>query len=279
MNTARAILKNNELLQHLDSNGLDRVANMTVRRSYCGNATIYSHGDPGDAIYGVIAGQVQVSSRTSGLDEVFLGSYGSGRVFGVVSAIDGLPRCVTARAAPKAEVFVICRENFLRLLTSNPLLALSLLNVFCQHERIATRMITDEYALKSVPARLAHRVLELAGPYGDGADSADHTVEITQADLAKYVFVSRQVVNQYLGEWQSQGWVSTSRCRVIVTDRKALKAVASESRSSGHRPVLRHQLDKATPFSDHAPGTRTGHPAWTSATNTICSRHDVRTAS
>lgn len=227
MNTARAIFKNNELLQHLDNSSLDRVAQMAARRSYCGNATIYAHGDPADAVYGVIAGQVQLSSRTQGLDEVLLGNYGSGRVFGVVSVIDGLPRCVTARAAPKAEVFTICRDKFLRLLASDSLLALSLLNVFCQHERIATRMITDEYALRSVPARLAHRVLELAGRYGNDECADDHPVEITQADLARYVFVSRQVVNQYLGEWQSRGWVSTSRCRVIVTDRKALAAVAT----------------------------------------------------
>ncbi len=227
MNTARAIFKSNELLQHLDSSGLDRIAKMASRRSYCGSATIYSHGDPADAVYGVIAGQVQISSRSSALDEVLLGSCGSGRVFGMISVIDGLPRCVTARAAPKAEVFVICRDNFLQLLAHDSLLALSLLNVFCQHERIATRMITDEYALRSVPARLAHRVLELAGRYGNGQDSADQAVEITQAELARYVFVSRQVVNQYLGEWQSRGWVSTSRCRVTVTDRKALAAVAT----------------------------------------------------
>lgn len=226
MKAARAIFQNNELLRHLDGPALDRVAHIATRRSYSGNATIYDNGDSGDAIYGVITGQVQISSRTASHDEIFLGSYGSGRIFGVVSVIDGLPRCVTARAAPTAEVFAICRERFLGLLASDHLLALSLLNVFCQHERIATRLISDEYALRSVPARLAHRVLELAAPYDHGQDSADHAVEITQADLAKYVFVSRQIVNRYLTEWQSRGWVSTSRCRVIVTDRKALIGVA-----------------------------------------------------
>jgi CRP-like cAMP-binding protein len=227
MNTARAIFKNNELLQHLDSSGLDRMAQIATRRSYCGSATIYSQGDPADAVYGVIAGQVQISSRTTNLDEVLLTSYGSGRVFGVVSVIDNLPRCVTARAAPKAEVFVIHQEHFLRLLAADPLLALSLLNLFCRHERFATRLITDEYALRSVPARLAHRVLELAAPYDSSPASADQAVEITQADLARYVFVSRQVVNHYLGEWQGRGWISTSRRRVTVTNRQALAAIAA----------------------------------------------------
>jgi CRP/FNR family transcriptional regulator len=233
MNTARAIFRNNELLRHLDSSGLDRVAQVATRRSYCGAATIYTHGDPADAVYGVIAGHVQLSARTSSLDEVFLGSYGSGRVFGVVSVIDGLQRCVTARAAPSAEVFVIARDHFLRLLASDSLLALSLLQVFCQHERITIRLITGEYALRSVPARLAHRVLELAGNCDEAGSSAAHAVEITQADLARYIFVSRQVVNHYLGEWQDRGWVSTSRRRVIVTDRKALATVASNGSGRG----------------------------------------------
>ena len=226
MNTARAIFQNNELLQHLDSSGLDRLARIATRRSYCGNATIYNHGDPADAVYGVIAGQVQLSARSTSLDAVLLASYGSGRVFGVVSVIDNLPRCVTARAAPRAEVFVIHREHFLQLLAGDPLLALSLLKLFCRHERFAIRLITDEYALRSVPARLAHRVLELAAPYDSGPASAGQAVEITQADLARYVFVSRQVVNHYLGEWQNRGWVSTARRRVTVTDRQALAAIA-----------------------------------------------------
>ena len=226
MNMAREIFQNNELLRHLDNPALDRIARMATRRSYSGNTEIYAVGDPGEAIYGVITGQVQVSSRTSNHDQVLLGSYGPGRVFGMVSVIDELPRCVTARATPKAEVFVICRENFLRLLASDPLLSLSLLNVFCQHERIATRLITDEYALRSAPARLAHRLLAMAAANAHGRGSADHAVEVTQADLARYVFVSRQVVNHYLGEWQSRGWVSTSRRRVIVTDHAALVGVA-----------------------------------------------------
>lgn len=226
MNAARTIFQNNELLRHLDNTTLDRIAHVVTRRSYGGNATIYAHGDPGDSICGVIAGRVQISSRTSNHDEVLLGVYGPGRVFGIVSVIDGLPRCVTARAAPQAEIFAISRDTFLRLLANDPLLSLSLLNVYSRHERIATRLITDEYALKSVPARLAHRILELAGANVHAGSSADQSVDITQADLAKYVFVSRQVVNYYLGEWQMRGWVATSRRRVIVTDPTSLASVA-----------------------------------------------------
>jgi CRP-like cAMP-binding protein len=222
--TARAVFQNNELLRHLDGPGIDRVVQMAIRRSFDHGATIFAEGDPADAIYGVISGQVQISARTPAGEEILLDACGSGRIFGLTSGVDGQPRCGTARAAPAAEVFVVRREQFLRLAASEPQLSLGLLTVFCQRHRFVTRLIATEYARKDIPARLAHRVLELAGPDAGGGPSC---LEITQAELAKFVFVSRQVVNQHLSDWHSRGWVSTSPRRLRVNDRQALVAVAS----------------------------------------------------
>jgi len=222
-NAARVIFQNNELLRYLDSAGIDRVAKLATRRNYDQGATIFAEGDPADAIYGVICGQVQISARTTSNDEIFLDVHGSGKIFGLISGIDGLSRCATARAAPTAELFVISRDRFLQLVTAEPLLSLGLLAVFCQRQRIANRLIVGEYAQKDIPARLAHRVLELTGVEPSGTSCLD----ITQAELAKFVFVSRQVVNQYLSEWHSRGWVSTSPRQLRVTDREALAAVAA----------------------------------------------------
>lgn len=227
-NSARVIFQSNELLRHLDSAGLDRVSRLATRRSYDQGATIFAEGDAADAIYGVICGQVQISARTSSNEEIFLDALGSGKIFGLISAIDGLARCATARAAPAAEVFVICRDRFLQLVAADPLLSLGLLAVFCQRRRTATRLIIGEYAQRDIPARLAHRVLELTGVDESGTSCLD----ITQAELAKFVFVSRQVVNQYLSEWHSRGWVSTSPRHLRVTDRQALVAVAASGYSA-----------------------------------------------
>lgn len=220
---ARAVFQNNELLRHLDNAGIDRVSQLAARRSYDHGATIFAEGDPADAIYGVISGQVQISARTSTSEEILLDAYGSGRIFGLIAGIDGLLRCATARAAPAVEVFAICRDQFLRLVATEPLLSLGLLTVFCQRQRDVTRLIVGEYAQRDIPARLAHRVLELTG-VSSGSKSC---LDITQAELAKFVFVSRQVVNHYLSDWHSRGWVSTSPRRLRVTDREALLAVAT----------------------------------------------------
>lgn len=222
-NLARPIFQSNELLQHLDAAGIDRVARVASRRSYDHGATIFAEGDPADAVYGVISGQVHVGARTSNCDEVFLDAYGPGSIFGLISGIDGQPRCATARAAPAAELFAIGRDHFLQLLQSDPLLPLGLLMVFCKRQRNSARLVVGEYAQRDIPARLAHRVLELTG-----ADPANEScLKITQAQLAKFVFVSRQVVNHHLSEWQSRGWIATSPRHLRVTNRQALVAVAA----------------------------------------------------
>lgn len=224
-NAARSVFQYNELLRHLDGGGLDRVAALATRRSFDHGATIFAEGDPADAIYGVISGQVQISARTSSNEEIFLDACGSGRIFGLIAGIDGQLRCATARAAPTAEVFAICRDQFMRLLAAEPLLSVGLLSVLCQRQRAVTGLIVREYAERNISARLAHRVLELTGLDPSGKSC----LEITQAELAKFVFVSRQVVNQHLSEWHSRGWVTKSPRHLQVTDRQALLAVATSA--------------------------------------------------
>jgi len=228
-NAARTVFQNNELLRHLDTAGINRIASVASRRQFDHGATIFSTGDPADGIYGVIAGQVQVSAWTCNHDEIILQAYGSGRIFGMLSAVDGLPRCATARAAPAAEVFVICRDHFLRLLAADPLLLMSLVNVLCNSQRLAAQMIIQEYAQRRVPARLAHRILELTERRASSRTGLNDSLEITQSDLAKFVFASRQVVNHFLGKWTRDGWISVSRGRLCVVDRPALVRIATNS--------------------------------------------------
>ena len=47
-------------------------------------------------------------------------------------------------------------------------------------------------------------------------------VRISQEELASFLGVSRQVVNQYLQEWKGRGWVELGRGAVTVRDEKAL---------------------------------------------------------
>jgi CRP-like cAMP-binding protein len=228
--TARAVFNANQMLRHLDAAGMERVTRVAVRRSYTRGEKLFAQGDPGDAIFGVIAGRVQITARTSANQEIFLDFVSSGGILGEIAVIDGLPRLVSAVAATSVEAFRICRDSFTRLMAADPLLSLGLLDLLCRRQRFVTRLIIDEYSQGHVSARLANRILRLTSEQAR-ADPADQSLRITQAELAKYVFASRQVVNQHLSDWVRHGWVSIARRSLVVTDREALTEIA---RNNGH---------------------------------------------
>jgi len=52
------------------------------------------------------------------------------------------------------------------------------------------------------------------------------TLKISQEDLATFLGVSRQIVNQYLQGWKAQGWVDLGRGSVTVRDEAAIRRAA-----------------------------------------------------
>jgi CRP-like cAMP-binding protein len=91
--------------------------------------------------------------------------------------------------------------------------------------RWASDMV-EESALLSPQARLAKRLLSLAQLHGK-PNEAGIEFKISQAELAKFLGLSRQNVNEKLQVWKSNGWVGLSRGRLLIVDIPALKNVAT----------------------------------------------------
>ena len=60
--SAKAVLQKNYLFRGLPDSALERIAAFATRRNYPKGAVIFSQGHPGDALFGVIAGQVRISA-------------------------------------------------------------------------------------------------------------------------------------------------------------------------------------------------------------------------
>lgn len=221
--TAKAVLRENLLFRGLPEATLDRVAALTVRRSYPKGVTVFRQGDPGDALYAVIAGQVRISSQSPSGQEVFLNLLESGDVFGEIAVIDGGERTATAVAAIDAVLFLIRRADLLDLIERDPGLGRHLLQVFCQRLRWTSELI-EEAAFLDLPARLASRLLRLGAGHGR-AEAHGIELKISQGELANFLSASRQVVNQHLQEWREQGWVELARGVVVIRDVAALQSL------------------------------------------------------
>jgi CRP-like cAMP-binding protein len=146
-----------------------------------------------------------------------------GAIIGEIAFFDGGLRTASAMAAEVTTCFALDREPFFELMLHHPELPVHLLKLVCERVRFTSQQVIDS-AFLSVAARLALRLIQL--PRITCGNSFE--VRVSQAELAGFLSVSRQVVNRYLRRWQQGGVVSLGRGHVVVKNLAQLRSVAEQ---------------------------------------------------
>ena len=142
--------------------------------------------------------------------------------------MDGLPRTAAATALDDPAVIVIKRNDFLELLEREPRLGIHLLKLLCERLRWTSELV-EESAFLAGPARLAKRLLILASLHGRAAGVGRLELQISQAELARFLGISRQIVNQNLSEWRRREWVDLGRSKIVIRNAEALRRLIVEA--------------------------------------------------
>jgi CRP/FNR family transcriptional regulator, cyclic AMP receptor protein len=221
----QTILERSRLFRSLSAAALLRIAALAVRRTFKQGSIVFSQGDPGDALYGVVTGRVRISASVKDGKEMFLNIMEPGDTFGEIALLDGASRTATASATADCELILIKREAFLGLLQNEPKVAFHLIQLLCQRIRWTSGMAEDS-ALLASPARLARRLLSLARLHGYNTQQGARLI-LSQEEIARFLGLSRQIVNQYLQQWKASGWVKLGRGHITVVDEGALQSIAA----------------------------------------------------
>jgi CRP/FNR family transcriptional regulator, cyclic AMP receptor protein len=221
--TPDLIIERNSLFRGLPRDTRARIAALAVRKQYEEGAIVFMRGDPGDSLCGVATGRVRISAAGPGGKEVFLNIMEPGDAFGEIALLDGSPRTATATAMTRTELIVIPREAFSALLQAQPQLAAHLIQLLCKRVRWTAELMEDT-ALLSVPARLAKRLVSLAGAMGREPERGTK-ITLSQEELAQFLGLSRQIVNQHLQTWRAKDWISLGRGSVTLLDLRALEQI------------------------------------------------------
>jgi CRP-like cAMP-binding protein len=223
----KIMLQRSPLFRGLSSLALERMAELAVQRSFRNGEIVFSQGDPGDALYAVITGKIRISAGAADGREIFLNIMEPGDTFGEIALLDGGTRTASATATIPSELVSIRREHFLGLLEREPRVALELLHLCGERLRWTSGLVEDA-ALLNASARLAKRLLSLGQLHGEPSGNGV-SLRISQEDLANFLGVSRQVVNQYLQGWKGRGWVELGRGVITVRDEVAIRNAAQEN--------------------------------------------------
>ncbi len=211
----------------LDPAALDRVAAGMRSRRFRRGEVIFHLGDPGDALFVVVAGDVKISLPSETGDEAILATLGPGAVFGELALLDGAPRSATATAMSPTEAVILPRDRFRELIATEAGVRDALLaSIAGELRRLTTHV--EELHFLDMTGRLAARLVRLAGE--GGAATGDGAIRLranlTQGDLAAMVGCTRQSVNKLLGQFTDDGLIRQDRDGIVIVDLEGLVAAS-----------------------------------------------------
>ncbi|MSQ23088.1 MAG: Crp/Fnr family transcriptional regulator [Chloroflexi bacterium] len=183
---------------------------------------VFEKGDPGDALYIIVKGQVKVILPSGDGNEALLATMDDGDFFGELSMIDGEPRSATILASLPTDTIVLRREGFYEFLRASPDVAIEMLQALSRRLRQSDEFIADA-AFLDVPGRLAKKLLELSDRYGKTTPwGTTLGLQVTQRELAAMIGATRESVNKHLQAFRVQGFLRSEGRRLVITDRERL---------------------------------------------------------
>ena len=130
-----------ELFEHLtDAERTELAAAIDVRRLQGGD-TLFQVGEPGESLYVVQSGEIELFIRDTVGQRIPLAIVGSGEVFGELALLDRSPRTATAIALTDSELFELDRDDLLLLFRTSPDSALRLLAAMGRMTRKADELL------------------------------------------------------------------------------------------------------------------------------------------
>ena len=135
-------LRQVSLLSGLSLERLQAVDRVAREAEYVQGEVIVREGEPGDELYLLVEGTVEVRRRT-GEGEVRLDTLGAGAYFGEMAVLDGSPRSATVVATSDVRALVLDGVRLRELVLEMPELAFDLLRVLAERVRRAERRFEE----------------------------------------------------------------------------------------------------------------------------------------
>ncbi len=220
-----SLLRNHPLFQDLPGSVIEHLGSYMKTRKVPRGATIFTKGDPGTGLMGVLTGSVKVSVASAEGKDIVLNIFREGEVFGEIALLDGRPRTADATAMSDCELIVIERRDFVPFLSGHPDVTIKFIEILCSRLRRTSEQVQDVTFL-NLPTRLAKALLQLTSSDQGGAPG--RKVAITQREISQMIGRSRESTNKHLRAWVKRGWVRLERGGVSVVAPDKLAAIAAE---------------------------------------------------
>jgi CRP/FNR family cyclic AMP-dependent transcriptional regulator len=176
-----------------------------ITKEYRKRGTVFSQGDPGDAVFYIEKGQVKLTVVSTRGKEAVVAILGRGDFFGEGCLVGQPLRMATATAMTECSILRVQKETMTRMLRNEPALSeLFMTYLLTRNVRIEEDLVDQLF--NSSEKRLA-RILLLLTRFGKDGQQELVVPRISQETLAEMVGTTRSRVSFFMNKFRKLGLI------------------------------------------------------------------------
>jgi CRP-like cAMP-binding protein len=190
---------------------------------YARGSMIYTPDQPAEALWLLSSGQVGLHLSSDEGRALTLRVIEPGQIFGQISLADGGVYDTFAEALASATVYSIPRDELLPLIERDGALGLALIEDLGRHRQSVSHLF-DEVAFKSVPARLATLLLDMAQRQGSAQPS--RVPRRSHRQLAEMINAYRETVTKVINQFRAARLLEIDSSFITLVNLRGLEELA-----------------------------------------------------
>jgi CRP/FNR family cyclic AMP-dependent transcriptional regulator len=212
-------LRNIPLFSSVRDADLEAIASLLIERRFPRHKTIVEEGLPGDYMYILCEGRVQVSKLSDDGREKILEFLEDGDFFGEMSLLDNAPRSASVRALADTRILALSRADFLAVLRRSPDLAMAVIQELTRRLRRVDDQASS-LSFQRVEERTKGLLTRLAkeDPQHTGRRV---TPALTHQQIADMIGTSRETVTRALKLLKEHGWLEQEGKKYVLAGEDA----------------------------------------------------------
>jgi len=204
----------------LGSDELDSIRKYVFEKTAARGEIIIFEGEPAKAIYIVIAGVVKVFKTSADGKEQIIYLARPGDSLNDVPVFGGALGLASAEAMTPVVLYGMKKEDLEVRLQEHPKLGANIIKVLSQRVEQMLSLVED-LSFRRVTGRVAKILLE------NIEDTNGQRHRLTQQEMAAMAGTAREMIGRSLKLLEDEGKIRLERNRIVITDKEALKEIAS----------------------------------------------------
>lgn len=205
--------------QNLEPTALERLARITVRRTFAPGETIFFEGEPAIGLWMIERGRVKIYKLNPNGQEHVLRILGERDTFNDIGALDGGMNPANAAALSDVVTWVLPSDELRTTILNDGAFAYTVIKALSTRVRGLVRQIED-LTLYSVVVRLARFLLQ------QSEDPALSGPGVTRIAIAAHLATTPQTISIALRELEEAGAIQFDRHRIVIIREDLLRSIA-----------------------------------------------------